>query len=248
MIQQAKWDMEATTKQHTLFQAVERIFEQESIGEEETRLKYLHEHENYLRQYHSSWNELWKRLRSYHHPFGIFEAQKNSQQAFTFASDRLKNYRFKTSKYSSASGIQPILEVEILEPWHVRKTLQQDSKNELNNLVELMRPNQAKPKKTAGVIDSFTSFFRKISGEKGPKGYTEYEVLWVKQGRKARGKLTINDKEEIVYAVSYLGSGMRVSSRPTPTSPSSASPCSSTRPWSRAGESTASARCSKGAT
>ena len=57
-----------------------------------------------------------------------------------------------------------------------------------------MRPNQAKRKKTTGVMDSFTSFLKRIGGEKGPKGYTEYEVLWIKQGRKARGKLTINDR------------------------------------------------------
>lgn len=50
--------------------------------------------------------------------------------------------------------------------------MQQENKNELNNLVELMRPNQAKRKKTTGVMDSFTSFLRRIGGEKGPKGYT----------------------------------------------------------------------------
>lgn len=99
------------------------------------------------------------------------------------------------SKYSSASGIQPILEADILEPWHVRKLMQQESKNEVNNLVELMRPNQAKPKQNAGVMDTFTSFLKRISGERERKAYTEYEVLWVKQGRKARGKLTINDRE-----------------------------------------------------
>ena len=39
------------------------------------------------------------------------------------------------SKYSSASGLHPILEVDILEPWHVRKLMQQECKNEVNNLV-----------------------------------------------------------------------------------------------------------------
>lgn len=99
------------------------------------------------------------------------------------------------SKYSSASGFHPILEVDILEPWHVRKLMQQESKNEVNNLVELMRPNQAKPKINPGVIDTFTSLLKLISGEKERKTYTEYEVLWVKQGRKARGKLTITDRD-----------------------------------------------------
>lgn len=102
------------------------------------------------------------------------------------------------SKYSSASGIQPILEADILEPWHVRKLMTQENKNEVNNLVELMRPNQAQPKATQGVINTFANILKRISGEKGPKTYTEYEVLWVKQGRKARGKLTLNDHEEIV--------------------------------------------------
>lgn len=43
--QQARLDLEEKgKKEHSLFEAVEKIFEQESIGEEETRLKYLHEH------------------------------------------------------------------------------------------------------------------------------------------------------------------------------------------------------------
>lgn len=58
-----------------------------------------------------------------------------------------------------------------------------------------MRPNQAKPQVNPGVIDTFTSLLKRISGEKGRKTYTEYEVLWVKQGRKARGKLTITDRD-----------------------------------------------------
>ncbi len=61
-----------------------------------------------------------------------------------------------------------------------------------------MRPNQAKPKANNGVMDTFTSLIKRISGEKGRKIYTEYEVVWVKQGRKARGKLTITDRDEIV--------------------------------------------------
>lgn len=68
-------------------------------------------------------------MRSYHHPYGIFGAQKNKINEFLFHVDLFKNYRFRTSKYSSASGIQPILEVEILEPWHVRKIMQQENKN-----------------------------------------------------------------------------------------------------------------------
>ena len=45
MTQQARLDLEDKPKnEHYIFQAVQKIFEQESIGEEETRLKYLHEH------------------------------------------------------------------------------------------------------------------------------------------------------------------------------------------------------------
>lgn len=57
-----------------------------------------------------------------------------------------------------------------------------------------MRPNQAQPKATPGVINTFASILKRISGQREPKAYTEYEVLWIKQGRKARGKLTITDR------------------------------------------------------
>jgi hypothetical protein len=53
-------------------------------------------------------------MRIYHHPYGVFNAQKDSPSHFSFPSEKLKNFRFKMSKYSSASGIQPILEADIL--------------------------------------------------------------------------------------------------------------------------------------
>ena len=51
----------------------------------------------------------------------MFIAQKNHPNNFLFSDYKNKNYRFKMSKYSTKSGIYPILEAEIEEPWHVKK-------------------------------------------------------------------------------------------------------------------------------
>jgi hypothetical protein len=40
------------------------------------RLKYLHEHEMGIRKYHSRWEKIWKNMRIYNHPYGLWMAQK----------------------------------------------------------------------------------------------------------------------------------------------------------------------------
>jgi hypothetical protein len=68
--------------ENSLVKEVEGLFEEESVGEEETRITYLHEYECSLREYYSSWKKIWKRLRIYHHPYGLFMAQKNDPAVF----------------------------------------------------------------------------------------------------------------------------------------------------------------------
>ena len=74
-------------------------------------------------------------------------AQKNTTTNFEFTEDKYKNFRFKISKFMSSSGIFPILEAQVLEPWHVRKTWKRDAKNELSSLVEMARPTHNPIKK-----------------------------------------------------------------------------------------------------
>ena len=141
------------------------MFEQESVGEEETRIRYLHEYECSLRNYFSTWKKIWKRLRIYHHPYGLFMAQKDSPNTFQFPSTTLKNFRFKISKFSSESSMQPILEAQVLEPWHVRKNIKRDAKHELSSLVEMARPIHY-PRKRESLSQMATNLFRTLRGEK----------------------------------------------------------------------------------
>ena len=54
----------------------------------------------------------------------------------------------------------------------------------------------AKPvlhQKKKGGESPIASFMRILRGEK-KKQSVEYEVIWIKRGRKARGKIIVNDK------------------------------------------------------
>ena len=62
-------------------------------------------------------------------------AQKNSTTNFHFSEDKYKNFRFKVSKFSSSTNTQPILEAQIIEPWHVKKVIKKDAKHNLSSLV-----------------------------------------------------------------------------------------------------------------
>jgi hypothetical protein len=177
---------------------VEKLFEEESVGEEETRITHLYEYECSLREYYSSWKKIWKRQRIYHHPYGLFMAQKDEPNLFEFRSHKLKNFRFKISKFSSNTGIQPILESQVIEPWHVKKIFKRNAKHELSSLVEMSRPSH-NPRKKEGLGDLASDFLRKLRGGRKKQEVTEYEVIWIKRGRKASGRLLVNDKHELMY-------------------------------------------------
>ena len=118
-------------------------------------------------------------------------AQKNNASCFEFEEGQHKNFRFKVSKFSSSTNIQPILEAQIIEPWHVKKTIRKDAKHELSSLVEMAKPVQQKKK---GEESSIASLMRTLRGDKKKQESTEYEVIWIKRGRKARGKIVVSDR------------------------------------------------------
>jgi hypothetical protein len=60
----------------------------------------------------------------------------------------------------------------------------------------MMKPSHNHRKKTEGVISNLAGLFKKRMGKERQKEELtpEYEVLWIKRGRKARGKLMLNDR------------------------------------------------------
>lgn len=49
------------------------------------------------------------------------------------------------------------------------------------------------------MIDSIVKFMRKLQRTKSETS-GDYEVVWVKRGNKARGKLMINDNNQLMYS------------------------------------------------
>lgn len=90
-------------------------------------------------------------------------AQKNSPSSFEFSDTKYKNFRFKISKFSSSINIQPILEAQIIEPWHAKKGFKKDAKHELSSLVEMTKPVN-NHKKKEGISLLAENFMRTLRG------------------------------------------------------------------------------------
>lgn len=60
----------------------------------------------------------------YHYFWSISMNQRENQDLPYLKNNQLP-YRHKFSKFLDQNGVRPVLEVEHLEPWHVKKVLMQ---------------------------------------------------------------------------------------------------------------------------
>lgn len=102
-----------------------------------------------IRRYYSQWQRIWDRQRLFDSLYGTWLAQKDDINKFQLdEKDKMfKNFIFRMSQYSSRSGIYPVLETRIIEPWHVVKVLGAAKRDKQKVLIEMLRPTQSKPKK-----------------------------------------------------------------------------------------------------
>lgn len=83
------------------FRNIQKLFDKENAEEEKARIKFLYMSECEFRKYHAQWDRIWNKLRTYHHSYGFWMAQKNTEGVFVYAPNQIRNFKFQMSDYSS---------------------------------------------------------------------------------------------------------------------------------------------------
>lgn len=81
-------------------------------------------------------------MRIYNKPYGFWMAQKNKENVFQYDKKDIRNFKFEMSEYSGLSGMYPILEAKIIEPWTIIKDNKTKKNYYINSFSEIMKPNQ----------------------------------------------------------------------------------------------------------
>jgi hypothetical protein len=68
------------------------------------------------------WRKIWKRLRVYHYFWSVGMNQRETMD-LPFRKNYAPPFRHKFSKFLDSNGVRSILEIEPVEPWHVKKVL-----------------------------------------------------------------------------------------------------------------------------
>lgn len=97
----------------------------------------------------SEWNKIWDDLRIYHHPYGLWMAQKHNSEILTYPQEhnrKFKNFKFYMSQVPTTSGIYPILEAKMIEPWHIIKDQRRQSNKYYNSFSEMINSHNSQDK------------------------------------------------------------------------------------------------------